>query len=94
VRNCRDVILLQGTGTVELVPALRKEVARQRASDPLRGIYDNFTEALDRAVSLAQPGDVLLFSPGFTSFGMFLNEFDRGDRFNEYVQGLKAEANS
>jgi len=94
VRNCRDVILLQGTGTAELVPALRKEVARQGASDPLRGIYDNFTAALDRAVSLAQPGDVLLFSPGFTSFGMFLNEFDRGDRFNEYVQGLKAEASS
>jgi UDP-N-acetylmuramoylalanine--D-glutamate ligase len=94
VRNCRDVILLKGTGTAELVPALRKEVARQGASDPLRGIYDTFTAALDKAVSLAQPGDVLLFSPGFTSFGMFLNEFDRGDRFNEYVQGLKAEASS
>lgn len=94
VRNCRDVILLKGTGTAELVPALREEVARQGASDPLRGIYDNFTTALDTAVSLAQPGDVLLFSPGFTSFGMFLNEFDRGDRFNEYIQGLKAEASS
>lgn len=94
VRNCRDVILLQGTGTAELVPALREEVARQGVNDPLRGSYDNFTAALDSAVSLAQPGDVLLFSPGFTSFGMFLHEFDRGDRFNEYVQGLKAEASS
>jgi UDP-N-acetylmuramoylalanine--D-glutamate ligase len=29
---------------------------------------------------------VLLFSPGFTSFGMFLNEFDRGDKFVDYVR--------
>ncbi|GAC1566655.1 MAG: hypothetical protein NVS3B14_10240 [Ktedonobacteraceae bacterium] len=38
------------------------------------------------AVSLTRPGDVLLFSPGFTSFGMFLNEFDRGDTFVAYVR--------
>ncbi len=98
VRNCRDVLLLKGTGTAELVPALREEVMRQGASDPLRGVFDNFTTALDRAVSLAEPGDVLLFSPGFTSFGMFLNEFDRGDRFNAYVRkitpGSQASANA
>ena len=60
-------------------------------SDPVRGIFDNFTSALDRAVSLAHRGDVLLFSPGFTSFGMFLNEFDRGDHFMAYVQRLKQD---
>jgi len=88
-RNCRDVVLLKGTGTEELVPALREEVRRQGVSDPLRGIFDDFTGALDTAVSLARPGDVLLFSPGFTSFGMFLNEFDRGDQFTAFVQRLK-----
>ena len=89
VRNGRDVILLKGAGTEELVPALREEVRRQGVSDPLRGIFDDFTGALDTAVSLARPGDVLLFSPGFTSFGMFLNEFDRGDQFTAFVQRLK-----
>ncbi len=44
---------------------------------------------MNEAVSLARPGDVLLFSPGFTSFGMFLNEFDRGDKFVAYVRALK-----
>ena len=88
-RNCRDVVLLKGTGTEELVPALREEVRRQGVSDPLRGIFDDFTVALNTAVSLARPGDVLLFSPGFTSFGMFLNEFDRGDQFTAFVQRLK-----
>jgi UDP-N-acetylmuramoylalanine--D-glutamate ligase len=30
---------------------------------------------------LAVQGDIVLFSPGFASFGMFLNEYDRGDKF-------------
>ena len=92
VRNCRDVVLLKGTGTEELVPALREEARRQGVNDPLRGIFDDFTVALGTAVSLAGPGDVLLFSPGFTSFGMFLNEFDRGDQFTAYIQRLKQDS--
>ena len=85
------MVLLAGTGTEELLPALHEEVVKQGVSNPVHGIFDNFTRALDTAVSLTRPGDVLLFSPGFTSFGMFLNEFDRGDQFVAYVRGLKGE---
>ena len=91
VRRCRAVVLLAGTGTEELLPAVHEEVVKQGVSNPVHGIFDNFTRALDTAVSLTRPGDVLLFSPGFTSFGMFLNEFDRGDQFVAYVRGLKGE---
>ena len=91
-QRCRDVILLQGTGTDELLPALQEEVKRLGVSDPVRGVFDNFTAAMDAAVSVTRPGDVLLFSPGFTSFGMFLNEFDRGNQFVAYVKlhGLRS----
>ncbi len=89
VQRCRDVVLLQGTGTDELLPAIREEVTKQGARGPVRGIFNNFTAAMDAAVSLTGPGDVLLFSPGFTSFGMFLNEFDRGDQFVAYVRRLR-----
>ncbi len=88
VRRCRDVILLQGSGTDELLPALHEAAKKQGAADPVRGAFDDFTAAMDAAVALTRPGDVLLFSPGFTSFGMFLNEFDRGDHFVAYVHGL------
>ncbi len=88
VERCRDVILLTGSGTDELLPALQAELAQQSTSDPVRGIYTDFQQALDRAMDLVKPGDILLFSPGFTSFGMFLNEFDRGDKFVEYVHAL------
>ena len=88
LRRCRDVILLQGTGTGELLEALQEEAKKLDVDNPGRGVFDNFTTAMDAAVALARPGDVLLFSPGFTSFGMFLNEFDRGDHFVAYVRDL------
>jgi len=88
VRRCRDVILLRGTGTDELRQAVQEEARKLGKPDPVRGVFDNLTPAMDTAVALTRPGDVLLFSPGFTSFGMFLNEFDRGDHFVAYVRGL------
>ncbi len=89
IQRCRDLILLKGSGTDELLPALEAEASIQGCANPLRGIFDNFSSALDAAVALTHTGDTLLFSPGFTSFGMFLNEFDRGDKFVAYVERLK-----
>ena len=89
VQRCRDVILLSGNGTDELLPALSEEARKQEKANPVRGVFDTLTAAMDAAVALTRPGDVLLFSPGFTSFGMFLNEFDRGDQFVAYVCELK-----
>src|SRR5207237_5489376 len=37
VRNCRDVVLLKGTGTEDLVPALRQEPRMHGHSDLLQG---------------------------------------------------------
>ncbi|HLI90762.1 MAG TPA: UDP-N-acetylmuramoyl-L-alanine--D-glutamate ligase [Ktedonobacteraceae bacterium] len=88
VERCRSVVLLAGSGTDELLPVLHEEARRHGVTDPVQGVFDDFTQAMDTAVALARPGDILLFSPGFTSFGMFLNEFDRGDHFTAYVHAL------
>src|SRR5439155_3061979 len=88
VERCRDVVLLAGDGTDELLVALQQQLVKQGKASPIRGVFTNFRQAMDKAVSLACPGDILLFSPGFTSFGMFLNEFDRGDAFVAYVNAL------
>ena len=37
---------------------------------------------------LASPGDVVLFSPGTSSFDMFKSYADRGDQFRKLVQTL------
>ncbi len=50
--------------------------------------------SLERAVQLArelaQPGDVVLFSPGTSSFDMFKNYADRGNQFRALVQAMPA----
>jgi UDP-N-acetylmuramoylalanine--D-glutamate ligase len=46
-------------------------------------------EAVTVARSKAAAGDVVLFSPGTSSFDMFRNYADRGDQFRQIVQRLK-----
>jgi UDP-N-acetylmuramoylalanine--D-glutamate ligase len=53
------------------------------------GPYDDFEQAVRAARGLAQPGDVVLLSPGCASFGMFRNEFHRGEEFRRIVSELR-----
>jgi UDP-N-acetylmuramoylalanine--D-glutamate ligase len=45
-------------------------------------------EVMNAAVQVAQPGSVVLLSPGCASFDMFENYKDRGDQFTQSVQTL------
>ncbi len=45
----------------------------------------NLAEAVKEAKTDVEAGEVILFSPGFASFGMFLNEYDRGEKFLELI---------
>ena len=76
-KHCKKVILLAGTGT---------EKIQQHFPDA--PVFDALTYALQDAMDEAQPGDTILFSPAFASFGMFKNEFDRGDQFDALVKAL------
>jgi UDP-N-acetylmuramoylalanine--D-glutamate ligase len=58
------------------------------------GPFTGMTEAVAAARREAKPGDVILLSPGCASFGLFQDEFDRGDRFRETVLSLKQEQGS
>lgn len=53
----------------------------------------NVGHSLERAVSVArsraQRGDIVLFSPGTSSFDMFKNYADRGNQFRQIVQQLQ-----
>jgi len=50
--------------------------------------HPTMTAAVKQAIELAQPGDVVLLSPGCASYDEFPNYIERGKRFNEIVNGL------
>jgi UDP-N-acetylmuramoylalanine--D-glutamate ligase len=82
-----DVHLLQGAATPEL-----RELLSSRGV-AIRGPYDSMRAAVDAATSAAAGGDVVLLSPGCASFGLFRDEFDRGDKFREAVRAVADRSN-
>jgi UDP-N-acetylmuramoylalanine--D-glutamate ligase len=85
VARASAVVLLAGAATRTLQRLLDEQGYRG-----VHGPFDDMEHAVEQAASLAQPGDVVLLSPGCASFGMFQNEFDRGRQFREAVARLAA----
>lgn len=77
----KAMVLLPGTATKKLQKAL--------------GINDKSVKSMGEATrtawSLAKTGDVVLLSPGAASFGLFQNEFDRGEKFVKAVRALSMD---
>lgn len=82
----KKVILLKGNATDDLLIKIRKSLAQDQEREV--PVVDSMEEAVKKAVEVAVAGDVVLLSPGAASFGLFLNEFDRGDKFKESVKKL------
>jgi UDP-N-acetylmuramoylalanine--D-glutamate ligase len=78
-RHGAAVYLFAGTGTPSLERALT-----ERSVVP-RGPFDGMAAAVAAAHAEARRGDVVLLSPGSASFGLFQDEFDRGDQFRQVV---------
>jgi UDP-N-acetylmuramoylalanine--D-glutamate ligase len=74
-------VLFKGTATEKLQPLL---VAAYPAT-----IVSNMDDAFSAAFAATRPGSIVLLSPGAASFGIFKNEYDRGEQFNECFKGLK-----
>ncbi len=47
---------------------------------------ESLADAVHQSRQLARPGDVVLFSPGCSSFDMFRDYEDRGDQFRALIQ--------
>jgi len=75
-----SVILLPGTGTQELKSLL--------THPQVLGPFSQLSQAFSEAIKVSKPNQKILFSPAFASFGQFVNEFDRGEQFNQLFQSL------
>jgi UDP-N-acetylmuramoylalanine--D-glutamate ligase len=87
-RHGARVYLFTGTATPTLKTALESKGLVPRG--PFTGMADAVAAAWDEA----GPGDAIVLSPGCASFGLFRDEFDRGDRFREAVAALAGKEGS
>jgi UDP-N-acetylmuramoylalanine--D-glutamate ligase len=78
--KCKKVALLEGSDTSRLKELLPEDL--------ILGIFQNLESAVKILYKQAEKGDVILLSPGSASFGIFKNEFDRGEQFNDIVESL------
>lgn len=82
-QKVKQLYLLAGSATDKITPELEKN------SIPFHGPFASLNEMLEAVKSDLEKSDsdeTIVFSPGATSFGMFNNEFDRGEK---YMAGIK-----
>lgn len=82
-QHADHVVLLDGSATPGLAMLLKLH-----EHPAVEGPFDGMEAAVNKAAELAEPDDVVLLSPGCASFGMFRNEFHRGDEFRTAVHLL------
>jgi UDP-N-acetylmuramoylalanine--D-glutamate ligase len=87
VNNVKGVVFIKGTATDKIIQLIKKEIENEDEK-----ISFEIVDAMDKAVEIASigavSGDVVLLSPGAASFGIFANEFDRGNQFKKVVEIL------
>lgn len=79
----KHIVILGSKNIPEYVTALE-----ECAKDKIIGKASSMQSAIDLCRTNSVAGDTILLSPGFASFDLFKNEFDRGDQFNKIVKAL------
>ncbi len=87
LEKTKHVVLLKGNATEKIFSQIKK-YADKDFCEAIE-IVDSMEKAVQLARSFAKEGEVVLLSPGAASFGLFNNEFDRGDKFRAAVKNLK-----
>lgn len=82
----KDLYLLAGSATDKILPALNE--AGVKYNGPFNSLNEMLSALKNDLSATAHQDDIVVFSPGATSFGMFTNEFDRGNKYMAAVKEL------
>jgi UDP-N-acetylmuramoylalanine--D-glutamate ligase len=77
----KKLVLFEGVATEKIKALLTNDIPYS--------IAPSMDEAFATAVAASAPHDIVILSPGATSFGIFKNEYDRGDQFKAAFEKLK-----
>lgn len=85
----QSLFLLAGTGTDKLLAMLKKTIPEAAYKGPYNDLSTLLSDMKDFLCAENNAGEhAVVFSPGATSFGMFKNEFDRGNIFKESIKKI------
>lgn len=76
-------IIFLSDGTTTGTEKVLKEIRKKNFTN--FDLAKSLVDAVVLAERSAEAQDIILFSPGFASFGMFLNEYDRGENFLKLI---------
>lgn len=90
-KHCKAAVLFKGEASdkllKEFLPTLRSGSSTLCVGTIIKNVI-SMKEAVGNALKLAKKDDIILLSPGAASFGLFQNEFDRGEQFVKMVKKL------
>ncbi len=78
----KGIYILEGDAAEKIISVCTAAGVR------FKGPFPSLDSAVKAARNEAHPGDIILLSPGCASFGMFKNEFQRGDEFTRIVRSM------
>lgn len=85
---CKAVVLFSERGT----DRIRDAVMAHRAVGVAVYEEEGLLATVQRAAAIVEPGDTLLYSPAFSSFGKyFKNEYDRSDQFATLIATMQED---
>lgn len=82
-----EILLFPPTGE-KIAAAVLQAAEDAELTPPTLTPVSSMPEAVQKAATTAQPGNIVLLSPACASFGLFKNYQDRGNQFMEAVQKL------
>jgi UDP-N-acetylmuramoylalanine--D-glutamate ligase len=88
LERTKGIVFFEGAATEQLKHELCKIIPEEEKGDCRFEEVTTMAKAVELASRGASAGDVVLLSPGAASFGLFKNEFDRGNQFKEVVLAL------
>lgn len=83
-RNIR-LFIFQGTAGEKMLKVLKKDYVKKYVTSNVQTMND----AVEMAYKISKKDDFIVLSPGASSFNMFLNEFDRGEKFVKAIKSLR-----
>ena len=81
-------LVQQRAKSIVLMGEMAERIAQDWKGAAKSEVATSLADAVDRAHAAAEAGDVVLFSPGTSSFDMFKSYVDRGDQFRALVHAL------